>query len=250
MQSFTDLKKFNTQALADQFANAYPFQHVVIDNFLTTEAADQTLHDLENDNFDKWDKRDHDQIQIKWRSDWKDDADVPAHTLSLIQFLNGGNFLRWLSEVTGINGIIPDPYLTGGGFNQINPGGTLAVHADGNWHDLMAVHRRLNVIIYLNKDWQDEWDGHFELWSKTDDNQPKSCVKKIRPDYNRMIIFRTDDFSFHGHPTPLKCPPDRSRRSLILYYYTNTRPEEEVQDLDYKHRALFHKPQDIGIKYE
>lgn len=250
MNKFIDLSKFNIETLAADFKSAEPFQHVIIDNFLNQEMADQILNDLENDNFDKWDKRDQEQIQIKWRSDWKDDSDVPVTTLSLIHFLNSGTFLRWLSKVTGIDGIIPDPYLTGGGFNQINPGGTLAVHADGNWHDLMGVHRRLNVIVYLNKDWEDDWGGHFELWSKTQDNSPKECVKKVRPDFNRMIVFRTDDFSFHGHPTPLKCPEDRSRRSLILYYYTNTRPVDEVQSLDYKHRALFHNPNNIGIKYE
>ena len=250
MNKFIDLSKFNIETLAADFKSAEPFQHVIIDNFLNQEMTDQILNDLENDNFDKWDKRDQEQIQIKWRSDWKDDSEVPATTLSLIHFLNSGTFLRWLSKVTGIDGIIPDPYLTGGGFNQINPGGTLAVHADGNWHDLMGVHRRLNVIVYLNKDWEDDWGGHFELWSKTQDNKPNECVKKVRPDFNRMIVFRTDDFSFHGHPTPLKCPKDRSRRSLILYYYTNTRPVDEVQSLDYKHRALFHKPTDIGIKYE
>lgn len=250
MKQFTDLQKFNTENLAAEFNNGTPFQHVVIDNFLHQQAAEHLLSDLENDNFDTWDKRDHDKIQIKWRSNWKDDEDVPSFTLGLIHFLNSGIFLRWLSTITGISGIIPDPYLTGGGFNQINQGGTLAVHADGNWHDLMGVHRRLNVIIYLNKDWNDDWGGHFELWSKTKDNNPDKCIKKISPDFNRMIVFRTDDFSFHGHPTPLKCPKDKSRKSLILYYYTNTRPIEEVKSLDIHHRALFHKPEDIGIKYE
>jgi Rps23 Pro-64 3,4-dihydroxylase Tpa1-like proline 4-hydroxylase len=250
MNNFVDFSKFNLEELSGHFQQAEPFQHVVIDNFLNTEIADNILLDLENENFDNWDKRDHDKIQIKWRSNWKDDSEVPANTLSLINFLNGGTFLRWLSKVTGVNGIIPDPYLTGGGFNQINPGGALAVHADGNWHDLMSVHRRLNVIIYLNKDWQDEWGGHFELWSKTHDNLPKECIKKIRPDFNKLIIFKTDDFSFHGHPTPLKCPDNRSRRSLILYYYTNTRPSNEVESLDNHHRAMFHDPATLGINYE
>ena len=88
------------------------------------------------------------------------------------------------------------------------------------------------------------------MWSRTADNKPGVCVDKISPLINRLVVFRTDDFSFHGHPTPLKCPEDRSRRSLILYYYTNTRPAEEVESLDKKHRALFHSPDDIGVKYE
>ena len=250
MKNFADLKKFNTDNLNKEFVEANPFKHIVIDNFLEKETADQLLHDLDNDNHDTWDKRDHDKIHIKWRSDWKEDTDIPEHTLSLIQYLNGGTFLRWLSKVTGIEGIIPDPYLTGGGFNMINKGGTLAVHADGNWHDLMGVHRRLNVIIYLNEDWNDEWGGQLELWSKTNNNTPDKCIKKISPVFNRMIIFQTDDFSFHGHPTPLNCPEDRSRKSLILYYYTNTRPENEVISLDNHHRAMFHDPEKLGINYE
>lgn len=250
MNKFVDFSKLDTESLSKEFQESQPFQHIIIENFFNTEIAENLLEDLENDDHSKWDKRDHDKIQIKWRSDWKDDSDVPEKTLSVIHFLNSGTFLRWLSKVTGIEGIIPDPYLTGGGFNQINRGGTLAVHADGNWHDLMGVHRRLNVILYLNKDWEDEWGGHFELWSKTDSNDPDKCVKKVKPDFNKLIIFRTDDYSFHGHPTPLKCPEDRSRKSLILYYYTNTRPKEEVKSLDDHHRALFHDPTKLGINYE
>jgi len=249
-KKYVEFDKFDLENLSSKFQSKKPFNYIAIDNFFTEEVINEILTDFDNENFESWDKRNHDKIQIKWRSDWKDDSDVPANTLNLINFLNGGTFLRFLSKLTGINGLIPDPYLTGGGFNQINTGGTLAVHADGNWHDLMGVHRRLNVILYLNDHWQEEWGGHLEMWSRTNDNKPGVCVDKISPVLNRLVIFRTDDFSFHGHPTPLKCPEDRSRRSLILYYYTNTRPAEEVESLDKKHRALFHSPDDIGVKYE
>jgi Rps23 Pro-64 3,4-dihydroxylase Tpa1-like proline 4-hydroxylase len=249
-KEFVDFSKWNLEKQASQFQSATPFNYIVIDDFLNQSILKDILNDFDNQDFSTWDKRNHDKIQIKWRSDWKDDNDVPENTRNLIQYFNSGNFLRYLSKITGIQGIIPDPYLTGGGFNQINQGGTLAVHADGNWHDLMGVHRRLNVILYLNEDWQDEWGGHLELWSKTKDNNPNRCEEKISPLLNRLVIFRTDDFSFHGHPTPLKCPDDRSRRSLILYYYTNTRPLDEVVDINLKHRALFHNPEDIGVKYD
>lgn len=248
--SFVDFSKWNIVEQSKEFQSATPFNFIAIDNFFQDDLIQKILDDFDNQDFNTWDKRDHDKIQIKWRSDWKDDTDVPTNTLKLIQYLNSGNFLRYLSQLTGIQGIIPDPYLTGGGFNQINRGGTLAVHADGNWHDLMGVHRRLNVILYLNKDWQDEWGGHLELWSKTKDNKPYKCEHRISPLLNRLVVFRTDDYSFHGHPTPLKCPENKNRRSLILYYYTNTRPLDEVVDINVKHRALFHNPNDIGIQYE
>ena len=243
------INEINIEEISNQFQSSEPFNHIEINNLFKDEIVESVLKEFDEQNFDNWDKRNDDKIQIKWRSNWKSDEDVPQKTFELINYLNSGDFLRILSKITGIEGIIPDPYLSGGGFNQINTGGTLAVHADGNWHDLMGVHRRLNLIIYLNKDWQEEWGGHFEVWSKTEDNKPKECVKKISPLFNKTVIFKTDDFSFHGHPTPLKCPEDRSRRSLILYYYTNTRPKEEVVSLDTKHRALFHNPNDIGIDY-
>lgn len=215
-----------------------PFEHVVVDNFLDVPVAENILFELENENYENWDKRYDKGEQVKWRSNWQNDSDVPFHTLELIKYLNSGEFLRWLSKTTGVEGLIPDPYLTGGGFNIIKRNGVLAVHADGNWHDLMQVHRRLNVILYLNHDWEDEWGGHFELWSNNN-GKPGVCVKKVRPDFNRLVVFKTDDFSFHGHPTPLQCPETRSRKSLILYYYTSTRPEEELASNE-KHRALFH----------
>lgn len=247
MTQYLELDRFDPKLLYQKFSSAGPFEHVVIDNFFPDEIAQSVLNEIDSDNHDTWDKRNHEHIQVKWRSNWQSDSDIPPTTKQLIWHLNSGDFLRWMSQVTGIQGIIPDPYLSGGGFNQINPGGTLAVHADGNWHDLMGVHRRLNLILYLNKNWQADWNGDLELWSRTNDNKPLRCETTIEPQFNRLVIFRTDDFSFHGHPKPLCCPPDRSRRSLILYYYTNTRPAHEVQDLDLHHRALFHHPQDIGI---
>lgn len=249
-KDYVNFSKWNIEAQASIFQSAMPFNYIVIDDFLNQNIIEEIATEFNNQNFETWDKRDHDKIQIKWRSDWKDDNEVPDNTFKLIQYFNSGNFLRYLSKITGINGLIPDPYLTGGGFNQINRGGTLAVHSDGNWHDVMGVHRRLNVILYLNNDWREEWGGHLELWSKTAQDTPDKCIEKISPIMNRLVIFRTDDYSFHGHPTPLKCPDDRSRRSLILYYYTNTRPVNEVIDINVKHRAIFHNPEDIGIQYD
>jgi len=220
----------------DMFEMAQPFQHVVIDNIFHPEKLKDLLKEFDSTDWSKQDVRNDEGIQVKLRSNWKTNDDVPPVANEFIQYLNSGDFLKLLSRITGINGLICDPYLTGGGFNQINRGGLLAVHADGNWHDLMGVHRRLNVIIYLNENWESQWGGNFELW----DRDITHCVKSIEPLFNRMVIFKTDDFSFHGHPKPLECPSDRSRRSLILYYYTNTRPEEELAK-DEKHRAQFFK---------
>jgi len=131
--------------------------------------------------------------------------------------------LQFLEALTGIGGLIPDPYFGGAGPHQILPGGFLKVHADFNWHPLLKLDRRLNLLVYLNKDWREEYGGHLELW----DREMKACERRILPVFNRTVVFSTTDFSYHGHPRPLSCPEGMTRKSVSFYYYTNGRPDEE-----------------------
>ncbi|MFD2145323.1 2OG-Fe(II) oxygenase [Mucilaginibacter antarcticus] len=100
----------------------------------------------------------------------------------------------------------------------------LKIHADFNKHETTWLDRRINLLVYLNKDWDECYGGHFELWDK----DLTRSFQKILPLFNRVAIFSTTDFSYHGHPNALTCPPDRSRKSLALYYYSNGRPKSEV----------------------
>ena len=112
--------------------------------------------------------------------------------------------------------MIPDPSFDGGGLHQILPGGFLKVHADFNKHDKTKLDRRLNVLIYLNKNWKEEYGGHFELWDRT----MHHSEIRILPIFNRMAIFSTTDSSFHGHPDALKCPEGMTRKwiySILLH---------------------------------
>ena len=102
------------------------------------------------------------------------------------------------------------------------------MHVDFHKHKQMNLDRRLNILVYLNEDWKEEYGGNFELWER----DMSKCATKILPVFNRLAMFSTTDYSWHGHPDPLTCPPDRSRRSLALYYYTNGRPLEEVKSGD------------------
>lgn len=161
-----------------------------------------------------------------------------------MHYLNSQPFLEFLSNLTGIENLIPDPFFDGGGCHQIQPGGLLKIHADFNKHPKTKLDRRLNVLVYLNEDWHEEYGGHFELWDK----EMKESKKKILPLFNRMALFSTTSTSYHGHPNPLTCPPDRTRKSLALYYYTNGRPaDEQLEGLEdhttlFKHRAEDKKP--------
>jgi hypothetical protein len=135
---------------------------------------------------------------------------------NLFAELNSQAFLGFLEELTGIKGLIADPHFEGGGLHETKRGGHLGVHADFNVHDQLKVERRLNLLVYLNEDWDDEYGGQLELWKK----DMSECAVRVSPVLGRAVIFSTALDSFHGHPDPLNCPPERSRRSIATYYYT------------------------------
>jgi len=168
----------------------------------------------------------------------KGDFYFGIETKQLMAFLNSAYFLQFLQKLTGIKEqLIGDPYFIGGGQHEIKRNGLLKIHADFNKHPTLNLDRRVNVLIYLNKNWDESYGGHFELW----DENMESCKKRISPRFNTIAIFSTTDFSFHGHPNPLNCPENRSRKSLALYYYSNGRPAEEVVQGLENHSTLFKK---------
>ena len=157
---------------------------------------------------------------------------LPRSVREVLYFLNSRPMVRFLEVLTGIDGVIPDPYYVGGGLHQIKLGGNLEVHVDFNRHSKLKLDRRINLLIYLNKNWKEEYGGHFELWNR----DMSAAEQKILPIFNRCAIFSTTEFSYHGHPTPLACPPDRTRKSMATYYYSNGRPEEEISG---EHTTMF-----------
>jgi Rps23 Pro-64 3,4-dihydroxylase Tpa1-like proline 4-hydroxylase len=220
---------------AEQFSQAAPFPHIVLDGLFPDEQIHQA-HDLLNAlPDDYWEKTNDQGIEVKLRSKWTSEYDIPEPAREMVRFFNSGQFLRALSRLTGIPHLIADPYYTGGGFNMIKPGGYLDVHVDGNWHDAMQVHRRLNLILYLNPNWRPEWVGELNLY----DDKAEKAVVSITPMANRLMIFETNDYSYHGHPEPLEAPDGEARTSIILYYYTSSpRPADQVQ-VERPHSALW-----------
>ena len=130
--------------------------------------------------------------------------------------------MKFLEGLTGIEGLIPDPYFVGGGFHETKNGGHLSIHADFNYHKVLKLERRINVLIYLNKDWQEEFGGQLELWN----SNMSEKVKTVSPVFNRAVVFNTTGESFHGQPEPIQHPEGISRRSIALYYYTATWSDE------------------------
>ena len=160
-----------------------------------------------------------------------------------IDFLNSENFLSFIQDLTSIKEkLVADPDLEGGGLHEIKRGGVLKIHTDFNRHPVRDLDRRINILIYLNKEWLESYGGHLEFW-----NQDMSkCEKKILPSFNTMAIFSTTDFSNHGHPDPLLCPEERSRKSIALYYFSSGRPKNEISNINVKNRTHFKSR--VGIK--
>jgi hypothetical protein len=153
----------------------------------------------------------------------EDESMFGPFTRRVFAALNSSLFVTFLEELTGIDGLIADPHLRGGGLHEIERGGLLGVHADFNFYKRMHLWRRLNVLVYLNAEWNEDWGGHLEFW----DAEGKACVKRVAPTFNRAVIFDTSSRSYHGHPHPLNCPEGQPRRSLALYYYTVDYPYPE-----------------------
>ena len=199
------------QSLADQYQHAEPFPHIVLDDFLDQAILKRVLADFPSSENKFFFDRDQERLKFQYQPHEVQSALVR----NLFAELNSQAFLGFLEKMTGIDGLIPDPYFEGGGLHETKRGGHLGVHADFNIHGGLKVERRLNLLIYLNEDWDDDFGGQLELWKK----DMSECSVRVKPVIGRAVVFTTALDSFHGHPDPLNCPPERSRRSIATYYY-------------------------------
>lgn len=207
--------------LAETYAAGDPFPHIVIDDFLPQSVIDLCLShfpkrpDSDSQVFD----RDQERYKTSYHPDY-----LEPNLRNLFYAFNARPFIRVVENITGIKGLIPDPYFLGGGFHEIANGGHLSIHADFNHHKPLNLERRVNVLIYLNNDWRDEYGGQLELW-RTDMSEK---VQSITPIVNRCVMFTTTQKSMHGNPQPIAHPAGQTRKSIALYYYTGTWDEDKA----------------------
>ncbi|MFO0807983.1 MAG: 2OG-Fe(II) oxygenase [Gemmataceae bacterium] len=207
--------------MASAYRKALPFPHAIWDDFFPPAVLDTVLEHFPQPGQLKWQTFDNaNEKKLAFRQA----EALPTPVREFLYFLNSYPMLQFLEKVTGIEGLIPDPSFTGGGCHQIERGGKLQVHVDFNKLMPSNLDRRLNLLVYLNKDWREEYGGHFELWDATG----KQCITKVLPIFNRCVVFSTSETSYHGHPHPLTCPEGRTRKSIATYIYSNGRPEHEV----------------------
>lgn len=232
-----DLSKYNLDDFYCKFINAKPFNHIVIDNFLDSEYAEEILSELTE--FDplldeEYNTREKDYLVQSKKIGLSEYHRLGPKVKSFIDISNSKEFINFLEKITGITEIESDPHLYGGGIHRTKTGGRLAIHSDFNIHPITQKHRRINALLYFNKDWNPEYKGELELWEKDMNN----CAVKIPPIFNRLVVFRITDDAFHGHPEFWNAPITIPRYSLALYYYTNDRPEYEKSS---PHMALWQK---------
>jgi len=216
--------------VAREYPHAEPFPHVVLDDFLDAAVARQVLREFPPIDPAAW---------INWthvnerKYGWRDRRSFPVTIGQVVEELNSPRFIARLERLTGIAGLLADPSLEGGGLHQSARGGYLNIHADFTGHPHRPTwRRRVNLLVYMNEGWRDEYGGHLEFWSR----DVRQCVRRILPSFNRAVIFNTDADSFHGHPEPMGCPAQVTRKSLALYYFTAESRPFPVRSTDYRAR--------------
>lgn len=217
----------NMDQYTRDFASARPFRHVVIDDFFARPVADALLDQFPA--FETGNARTENGTLGNKSTVEKVRTLGPAYA-ALDDAIQSVDFLELIGRITGIDKLLYDPWYFGGGTHHNRHGQDLGPHVDFNRHPLQRWHRRLNLIVYLNHEWNHAWGGSLELHSN-----PRSAddqVNLVTPQFNRCVIFETTEHSWHGF-SRIDLPEDKSdlaRRSVALYFYTEDRPAEELAD--------------------
>lgn len=231
----------STEILSREFGSALPFKHICIDDFFSEELANDVAAQ-----FPTAASREANRYGAAGEKAVREDL-MPLGPVfrSLHRYLGSPAFVDWLSTITGIKGLQYDLTNYGGGTHENFDGRDLRPHVDFNFHPVTKLHRRLNLIVYFNEDWDPAWGGSLSLYS--DPRDPLAPVVEYEARYNRCVIFETSERSWHGFDRinlPL-AQKHRSRRSLSIYFYTYERPDDEV----YAEHTTFYVPRPLPDRF-
>ncbi|MEE9330967.1 MAG: 2OG-Fe(II) oxygenase, partial [Methylophilaceae bacterium] len=208
------------EQLSKKNLNEDPVPHFCLDDFLEVDFANEVY-----DAFPSYEEalkigREFAAVNERFKVQITDAKHFPKPILELHTLLASDAFVEKVGDMLSIPNLIADPDMQGGGIHETNSGGHLDVHVDFNYVKARQWHRRVNILIYFNKDWKEEYGGDFEIWDK----DVKNCKGRFAPQFNRACGFATGESSWHG-VTPITCPADMVRKSFAVYYYTKEAPE-------------------------
>lgn len=222
-------------ALKTSFDSALPYRHLVIDNFLIPAMADDMYQRFPA--YELFNKKYKGLNEFKAEgSNFQDFDPVFAQ---LRDEIASKEFCQWLSNVSGISDLYSVPDALGAGLHQGGNGSFLDVHIDFNIHVEQNIHRRINLLIFFNKDWKEEYGGGTELWNA----DMTMCEKKVIPWHNRCLIFETSEISYHGYDK-IMIPENVTRKSFYTYFYTDLRADA----VSYHDTVFKARPTDTGLK--
>lgn len=205
--------RINTDSLHKTYLANKPYPHIVIDDLFEPEILDRIVAEFpssKNRDWHIWDTK------HELKSTSKGINDLSTFTQLFCLWLSSSEVITEITKITGIDNIFADPMYHGAGLHEMYRDGWLEIHADYTKHYHLPMFRRLNLITYLNRDWEDSWGGELELWDYRDNSRKASYA----PYFNRTIIFPTTDKTLHGVPNKLSCPANNSRKLVSIYYWT------------------------------
>ena len=229
---------FNVSKLNNEFTSTVPHQMVVLDNFLPEVLVAKMFDESQTIPEQYWKtftRRGSKMLECN-------NMTVSPAATEFINQLHSQEGMAWLSSVTGIENLIPDPYLVGAGYSKITNGSSLKVHTDFNWNDTLKLHRVISLVLYLTPNWKEEYGGTLNFY----DYNNEHIVKSVPSLYNRAIIWKNHERCFHGCPEPVTCPPELSRNAFRLFFYVANTTGEKVSP----HRSLYWYDRELNKPYD
>jgi hypothetical protein len=198
--------------LSEERRQAKPFPHLVIDGLFHPALLELVAEEFDLLENEKWA-----EVRSSYELFRRSGFNVRMGPATQLYFdvINSGWFGEWLSSITDVRYLLPDPKLFGGGLHESRRGATFAIHRDFNRHPHLGLKNEMVFITYLNKGWDPEWGSALELWDK------KQCIRTVQPEFGRTVVLPHGPASYHGHPRPLQAPEERPRRSVAAYFYTS-----------------------------
>lgn len=219
MKEVKIIRDLDKQSLRAQVLESQPFPNFCIDGFLDEGFADKVYGEFPSFDQAAAMGKQFSAVNERKKVQVTEVSKFPESVKLLHEALASAEWLETVSFALGIPKLMADPELKGGGMHVTGAAGRLDVHIDFNYVKERQLYRRANVLVFLNRQWEESWGGYLELWDK----EVKRCHRSFAPVFNRCVVFETSEISYHG-VTAVKCPADASRKSFAAYYYTREPP--------------------------